>query len=68
MRSVVGSGEFEGSRGMVNIQDKREDGLDPETHGSRPQDLVSKALVCALGLDAHFSPAPSILQQTPSYP
>lgn len=49
---------------MVNIHvwDKREGSLKPETHDSRLQDLVSDALNCALGLDAHFIFSPSIRQ------
>lgn len=51
---------------MVNIQDNKEGGYEPEIHDLLPQDLVSEALVCALGLDAHFSLVSSILRQMPS--
>lgn len=55
--------------GMVNVHiwDKREGGLEPESHDSRLQDLVSDALICVLGCDAHFIFSPSIRQQAPSY-
>lgn len=68
-RSVVGSGEFERSEdmlGMVNIRvwDKRKSRLEPEPNDSGPQDLVSEALIWALGLNAHFIFYPSIHRQT----
>lgn len=53
---------------MIGIRDEREGGLEPEPHTPGPQDLVSEALVCALGLHARFSPTPAVRRLPPPQP